>query len=866
MALPALVHWRAQLYCDTPSYSAAADNTPVLVCYKPAYTDVQTGAQLDVLELGAFVHPTRQFAPSLRGLAGLAGIPFPEDGPAQAALLKHIACMLLEQAVSLKDADDILCYLHATGWNWAPLLCDMRGIDVARRKPRLHPEKLLMGAVSNLQRWQFAERGDPQPNAPLNATHVAARLDEMVSHTTASPEKRQSQYTFAADVAKTWQHADGESVSVALLEAPTGTGKTLGYLAAAVEAAQSLDEQVWVSTYTKNLQRQIEQTLTRLPVKVDYAIRKGRENYLCLLKFEETAQKGTDMLPAFVARWLQETRHGDVLSGDFPRWLPPLLQTMPIGSFTDKQGECLFTACPHYRKCFIEKSIQQAREADVIVANHALTIYAGRSALRTSPNALPRFAVFDEAHHLFDAADQAFAIFLSGRELRELAGWLGHSSQDGIMGRVEKYGIHISGNLLGEYVGAVAHAASELPQDGWLKRLQTGQTLTVGERFLQALLGYAKSMTTEAHGPHAVEAPLPADAQTTRAIAEMAEWLMGLNKALAKLVDYLQACCEELDEDAADIAQRLTGICRAIETRMETQLRPWQGLLTSAGDSEQFVDWVEMVPGQHGLFDVGMKRHWVNPMVPFSGGIMARMSGVAMTSASLRASDDENGWEMAKKLCGIDADMHSEIASFPQVLDYGKQAVAFVVTDVDWRNAHALSTAMGRLFKASHGGALGLFTSIKRLKDSYQPIRNALQKDGVDLFAQHIDPLDNGSLVEMFSADENSCLLGTDAMRQGVDVPGRSLRLVVYDKVPRAVPSLLFMARVKAFGNAYRQDVTRRALRQAFGRLVRHQSDRGVFVILDGRTNSAELMGIPQGVRIERVTLGQAEERIKNFL
>jgi ATP-dependent DNA helicase DinG len=867
MGFPALVPFGQGWVSDVGGYAPGHDNTPVIVCYAPALTHVQTGLKLDVLELAAFVMPTAGFAPNLKGLCLTLGADCPTDARQQATALKHVACTLLEKAVVLPDVDDILRYLAMTGWDWAPLICQMRGMDTAHLGPKLHPEKLVQHPLSTLERWNFAERDDPHPTAPLNPQHVAARLDEMVAHTTHAPERRRSQYDFAVKVAETWRNqptADG--VSTALLEAPTGTGKTLGYLAAAVEASQTLDEQIWVSTYTKNLQKQIEQTLDRLPVKVSYAIRKGRENYLCLNKFEDAARKGQDKLIGFVARWLQATKHGDVMSGDFPRWLPVLLQSAPISSLTDKQGECLFSACPHYRKCFIEKSIQKGREADVVIANHALTIYAGRSGMRNGPSPLPRLAVFDEAHHLFDAADQAFAVFISGRELRELSGWIGQNSQDGIMGRVEKYGAHLPGQLLGEYVQKVASYAGELPQEGWLKRIQSGQELTLSERFLSALLAYARGVVPHQGAGHAVEAPLPPDAATQALIREMEIWQDGLNKALGKLEDYLLACCEEIADDAADIAQRLTGVCRAISMRLEHQLRPWHGLLAAAGGSGQFVDWVEVVPGQNGLFDVGLKRHWVNPMVPFSTGIMDNMGAVAMTSATLRASDAASGWVMAQKLCGILKPDAAALEAFPQVLDYKNQAIALIVTDVDWNNSAVLAKAMSTLFAASKGGGLGLFTSIRRLKESYPSIYDAMARRNISLFAQHIDPLDNGSLVEMFSQDENSCLLGTDAMRQGVDVPGRSLRLVVYDKVPRAVPSLLFKARVDAFGNVYRQDVTRRAIRQAFGRLVRSQHDRGVFVILDGRTNSAELQGIPQGVKVQRVTLHEAAQTVQRFL
>ncbi len=113
-----------------------------------------------------------------------------------------------------------------------------------------------------------------------------------------------------------------------------------------------------------------------------------------------------------------------------------------------------------------------------------------------------------------------------------------------------------------------------------------------------------------------------------------------------------------------------------------------------------------------------------------------------------------------------------------------------------------------------------------------------LTEAGLTLYAQHVDRLDTGALVDLFRAEENACLLGTDALRDGVDVPGRSLRLVVFDKVPWPKPTILHKARRARFGKSYDDMLTRLKLKQAFGRLIRSRADKGCFVILESATPS----------------------------
>ena len=192
--------------------------------------------------------------------------------------------------------------------------------------------------------------------------------------------------------------------------------------------------------------------------------------------------------------------------------------------------------------------------------------------------------------------------------------------------------------------------------------------------------------------------------------------------------------------------------------------------------------------------------------------------------------------------------------------------------DVQRDDADQVAAAYRELFLASGGGALGLFTAIGRLRAVHQRIAPALEEAGLPLYAQHVGGMDAATLVDIFRAEEHSCLLGTDAVRDGVDVPGRSLRLIVFDRVPWPRPDILHRARKAAWkaagagANAYDDMLARLRLKQAYGRLIRRADDRGVFVMLDSRLPTRLLGAFPPGVSIERVGLAEAVAAVRGFL
>jgi ATP-dependent DNA helicase DinG len=284
-----------------------------------------------------------------------------------------------------------------------------------------------------------------------------------------------------------------------------------------------------------------------------------------------------------------------------------------------------------------------------------------------------------------------------------------------------------------------------------------------------------------------------------------------------------------------------------------------------------FVDWlgVERFDGHD--TDIGFYRHAIDPTVPFAAEVLEPSHGAFITSATLRdrppeAEETVDGWRSAEIRTGAGHLVTPPVrAAFASPFDYGRQTRVLVVKDLN-RDADLTAGAYRDLFVAAGGGALGLFTSIRSLRHTHRAIAGSLSEHGLPLYAQHVDGLDTGSLVDLFREDEDSCLLGTDALRDGVDVPGRSLRLVVFERVPWPRPDILHKARRVAFGKTYDDQLTRLRLAQGFGRLIRRASDRGVFVLLDARTPTRLLSGLPPGVVIERVGIAEAIASVKDFL
>jgi len=857
----------------------------------------------DALELWAFVRPARFCAPTAAGLAIAAGLPEPHGAEAQAAALCEVAALLLAELAArpTPSRDEALAQaetLGRAGWAWAPA-----AIRALRSGPLGKPWRGAgLDVWSRLTEWEDeGPPGEPGTNR-IDPAAAADRLATLLERSGLA-EARPTQAAFAAETAYAFQPREREGEPMMMLaEAGTGVGKTLGYLAPASLWAEANGPAVWISTYTRALQRQIERESRALypdpAVRARKAVvRKGRENYLCLLNYQEAANAaqlgGADLIGlALAARWIRATTDGDMTGGDFPAWLPTLFAIGPAAqasaaNLVDRRGECMHAACSHYRACFIERAVRGSRRADLVIANHALVMsQAAFDGARTARGGAPdvetaqlRRVVFDEGHHLFDAADAAFSAVLSGAEAAEMRRWIRGPEGRGRRGRGLEARL---GDMLGEHEAArtalteATHAAAALPGEGWSGRIApgAGEVAPSGpvETFLTAVLEQlrARASPSDVGMECAARPALERVRETARtaaaAIGAVEGPLLTLARRLADLLD------DEADELGPGERARIEGALRGLDRRARLMLPAWRSMLTAidenAEDDPDFVDWFDATFLYGRVVDAACRRHWVDPTEPLAGAVISRAHGVLVTSATLTDPTLSDPFALAEMRTGA-----ARLPERPKTLrlaspfDYGANARALVVTDVGRDDPRQVAAAMRELFVAAGGGALGLFTAIRRLRAVHERMVAPLAERGLTLYAQHVDPLDAGTLIDIFRAEADACLLGTDAVRDGVDVPGRSLRLLVFDRVPWPRPDILHKARRERFGGkGYDDAVARARIAQAFGRLIRRADDRGVFVMLDAAAPTRLFASLPEGVAIERVGLVEAIEAIKAHL
>jgi ATP-dependent DNA helicase DinG len=840
----------------------------------------------DVLELFAFLRPGQPLVPSALGLARALGLALPQTPEESAAALFSVARALLLEAQSLSsEARTKLSPLAATlarsGWRWGAPLQNALAIETPHGSPIAGME-----AWRGLPQWEDEAPVGTPGSQPVSTDEAQARLRALVG----TPRPEQGAYSDAATYAFGPRDEAGAS-KIALVEAGTGTGKTLGYLAPASVWAEKNGPGLWISTYTRNLQRQIVQEIAHLyPDPLERAekavVRKGRENYLCLLNFEEAAKR-TALAPGqrgvalgLIARWIGANSDGDISGAGFPAFLAA---SLPLGEITDRRGECIYAACPHYRICFIERAIRRARHAPIVIANHALVIAQAASdwlatdqTSDTPPERRLRY-VFDEGHHLFDAADSGFAALLSGREMAELRRWIRGPegrARTRMRGLEERLKDLIADDQEAQHaLEEAVQAASALAGDGWMARVTGAAPRGPGEILLAEIYAHVRARSDDRDAFYTLEAEAhPLGDGALRAVSALSLALKRIADPLTRLAKLLRKTMEEKSATLEPYTKaRLEAAARGLDRRARLVLPAWMRMLETLENgevSDDFTDWFEISREDGRDSDIGFKRHWIDPTIPLASEILEPAHGALITSATLRdASAEGQDWASAEVRTGaLHLAQPPRRASFGSPFRYEDQARIFIVKDVARRDADALAAAMRELFLASGGGGLGLFTAVRALRDTETRIAQPLADAGLSLYAQHVDRLDTGALVDLFRAEENACLLGTDALRDGVDVPGRSLRLLVFDKVPWPKPTILHKARRARFGRSYDDLITRFRLKQAFGRLIRGPEDRGCFVILEGAMPSRLLTAFPEKAPVKRCGLAEAIGDIRTFL
>lgn len=607
-------------------------------------------------------------------------------------------------------------------------------------------------------------------------------LDEAVAAT--GGQNRAGQRTMAAHVAQAL-----ELQRHLLVQAGTGTGKSLGYLVPALARVGESDQPIVVATATLALQAQIVnrdiprllQALEPRPEsQAQVALLKGRNNYLCLHKLEggypedepdalfdmssSTSRVGEEVVR--LREWADRTETGDRDE------LKPGVSDRAWAQVSVSAAECLGRRCPLVEECFSEMARSRAAEADIVITNHALLAINAFEGMKVLPE--HETVIIDEAHELVDRVTGAVSGSLTVAMVRRAAR------------SVKKHSKADSGAL--EMAAGTLETAFEGLAEGLLKGLD-GRLLTA----ISAVNDAARTALSDTKP----------DGQDVDA---------GLQMARSRV------------SEVHDMSSRILEASGEQDVLWISRQGGWEnGRYVAASDTDPAT--LNIAP-----LSVGLQLR---------DGLFADRT-VILTSATLTVGDSFDVAAGALGLQGEGAPRWTSI-DVGSPFDYRKQGIMYVAGDLKPPGFGVHEGQLERLrelCEASEGGALGLFSSKRAAERAAEYMR---EHSDLNILLQGESSLK--ALVEEFSEDVDSCLFGTMSLWQGVDVPGDSCRLVVMDRIPFPRPDdPIAQARTEAVnrhrGNGFMAVSAHHAairMAQGAGRLIRSVNDRGVVAVLDSR-------------------------------
>ncbi len=685
-----------------------------------------------------------------------------------------------------------------------------------------------------------------------------------------------------------------------VVEAGTGVGKSLAYLAPGVLFARAQGSPLIVSTYTRNLQEQLYHRdlplLSRALGALEYALLKGRNNYLCLRKWSEwcaSLSRGDPVLPlhdltpaegyAFLAAWMTRTPSGDLeeISIDLRCSLAGTADHL-----ASRTEDCLRSRCPLQGRCFVERARARAWESLVVVVNHALLLsqisaFEGEA----SDLILPpyRHVVIDEAHHLEDVATQAFTLGFSldeclrildeGTGNRGLASlWESHPERGPGEGELTEYRA---------LAGRVRSAAEELFAVCMTSALREGACAPPRAREGELLRLTAEDLSR------------PTWEEVRSLASELADLLDRFASATARLKDTVKPSSPGAEDRELLLSQRRAEVL-ADRTRAGCAALRTFFLPPQEKDFPSYLRWVEYPPPSSAGDDLTaapqIRCAPVSVAESLADLLFRRLDSAVLTSASLRAPGEREGFSFFLRRSGLQMAEESgrevRLMVLDSPFDYRRRSLLLAVKDLPEPASESglsplyleeVCSVCREVIEAVGGRSLVLLTSHQQVGYLHRQLKPVLEREGIVCHRQSRD-IPNALLLERFREDRDSVLLATEAFWEGVDVPGESLSAVIMAKLPFRHPGDPVVAgRMEDLerrgGNGWRSYYLPLAVtlfRQGIGRLMRRSTDRGVVVVLDPRFlnrsyASAFRAALPPGMKVRVVRKEQVGEAVREF-
>ncbi len=647
-----------------------------------------------------------------------------------------------------------------------------------------------------------------------------------------------------ARIAPATGRADPEAPAVCVIEAGTGTGKTIAYAVTAIPMAQALGKRLVVATATVALQEQfVNKDLPDIRhhsgLEFSYTLAKGRRRYVCLSKLDRqlAGSGGGDVLPLYPDEF-QAPESAEALpvysamvealgrgewDGDRDNWPGQVPEAVWFGATTD-HSQCSGRRCPNISQCSFFRARDQLQYADVIVANHDLVLAdlaLGGGAILSAPE--DSIYIFDEGHHL---PDKALSHFSSFCRLHTTGQWLQESRK-----------------LLGQAASALApftdlqRSLQALPavMDEAQAGLQVAEQ-TVATLFADRPPGNGRGDDQQLRFPHG-RVPEVLQPLAAGLVNQFQQLAGGLAKIESRLEEALEEDDSGLDKGEIETWHLSLG---ALLGRAESTLELWQEYAVSgAGEVPPKARWISLLD-TGGQFGFDLRCSPILAADILEEYLWSRAAGVVVTSATITAL---RSFERFILHSGVPREAAFKVVTSP--FDYSRATLHVPAMDCDPSDAEAHTAALvARLPGLLDRGeaSLVLFSSRRQMQEVYEGVRESLgelillQGDGSkqEILRQHREAVDAG---------RGSVIFGLASFAEGVDLPGAYCRHVVIAKIPFAVPDSPIEAAlaewVEAQGrNAFMEiSVPDAALKlvQASGRLLRTEQDSGRVTLLDRR-------------------------------
>lgn len=658
----------------------------------------------------------------------------------------------------------------------------------------------------------------------------------------------------AAMLDNVWQAYRDQSIL--LIEAGTGTGKSLAYLIPALLWADQQGERTVIATHTIALQEQLVKKdipalihAMKLPLKV--ALVKGMNQYICLRKLEERqlhlpigGGSPYDGEVEKIAQWCKTTEEGS--KGELP-WVPSAQAWEQVGAESEA---CPRQECPHFQRCHFFRARRQAHDAHLLVVNHHLLLADIAKRVEScqwhEAAILPSYkrVVIDEAHHLEAIATETLAHRLSRRQLlRDLA----RLATDKPGQRPSRLFL-LQEKLISLFPRdppshLLTRLTIELPALRHTLHEQIHRTFETLTHFLLSKQGgRGGEIGEQKHRLHATDRQ---EAIWQKDVQPSVEQLIGVLATYSVALEGLEMACQQIEHER--FQEQTKGLRLEIQghvLRLEQGKAFFHRFFCTPVEVGR-VQWMEMHRGKWND-DLQLIDAQLDVAPSLSTSLFSAFSTVVLCSATLTSNQQ---FTYVRQRLGLTAHHLPERIvsehSYPSPFDYGAQVLLAVPTDLPPpHHPHfneASFKAILRAIEVSEGHAFVLFTSYAMLQACDQAIGEKLRREGYTLFKQ--GDLPRQALLEGFKQEYRSVLFGTDSFWEGIDVMGDALRCVILVKLPFKVPNEpLIEARTEAilarggepfFEYAVPQAVVK--FKQGFGRLMRHSGDRGCIVCLDNR-------------------------------